>query len=125
MIREIVKIDEELCDGCGNCIPNCHEGALQMIDGKARLVSELMCDGLGACIGHCPQGAITIEKRESEEYDEQAVMAEMIDKGKNTVLAHLNHLQDHGEDRYLKQALEYLQAHRESLPFALKEVHAM
>ena len=62
MIREIVKIDEELCDGCGLCIPNCHEGALQIIDGKARLVSDLMCDGLGACLGHCPLEAITIEK---------------------------------------------------------------
>ena len=60
MIREMVKIDEELCDGCAECIPNCHEGALQMIDGKARLISDLMCDGLGACLGHCPQGAITI-----------------------------------------------------------------
>jgi MinD superfamily P-loop ATPase len=51
MIREIVKIDEELCNGCGDCVPNCHEGALQIIDGKARLISELMCDGLGACLG--------------------------------------------------------------------------
>lgn len=66
MLREIVKIDEDLCDGCGECVPGCHEGALQIIDGKARLVSELMCDGLGACIGHCPQGAISIEKRVSE-----------------------------------------------------------
>lgn len=66
MLREIVKIDEELCDGCGKCIPSCHEGALQIVDGKARLVSEIMCDGLGDCIGHCPQGAISIEKRVSE-----------------------------------------------------------
>jgi len=68
MIREIVKINEDLCNGCGICIPNCHEGALQVIDGKARLISELMCDGLGACLGHCPEGAIEIEKREVEEY---------------------------------------------------------
>ncbi len=62
MNRDILKIDEDLCNGCGQCVPNCHEGALQVIDGKARLVNDLMCDGLGACIGHCPEGAITIEK---------------------------------------------------------------
>src|SRR5664279_319302 len=74
MKRDILKIDEELCNGCGQCVPNCHEGALQVIDGKVRLVSELMCDGLGACIGHCPEGAITIETREAEPYNETRVM---------------------------------------------------
>jgi len=75
MVREMVKIDEVLCNGCGLCVPGCHEGALQIIDGKARLISDLMCDGLGACIGHCPQGAITIEKREAGAYDEASVVA--------------------------------------------------
>ena len=65
MVREMVKIDDSLCNGCGLCVPGCHEGALQIIDGKARLISDLMCDGLGACIGHCPQDAITIERREA------------------------------------------------------------
>ena len=125
MIREIVKIDEELCNGCGDCVPNCHEGALQIIDGKARLISELMCDGLGACIGHCPQGAITIEKREAEDYDEQVVISQMISAGKATVFAHLKHLQEHGETGYLNEALSYIKANREDMPFEIREVHEL
>lgn len=123
MIREIVKIDEELCNGCGDCVPNCHEGALQIIDGKARLISELMCDGLGACLGHCPQGAITIEKREAEEYDEEVVIAQMVKSGKNTVFAHLKHLQEHGETGFLNTALTYIKANRDFMPFKISEVH--
>jgi NAD-dependent dihydropyrimidine dehydrogenase PreA subunit len=74
MEREVVKIDEELCNGCGLCVPGCHEGALQIIDGKARLISDILCDGLGACLGNCPQNAIIIEKREAEAYNESKVM---------------------------------------------------
>ncbi|MGQ1889804.1 ATP-binding protein [Thermophagus sp. OGC60D27] len=122
MIREIVKIDEALCDGCGNCIPNCHEGALAVIDGKARLVSDLLCDGLGACLGHCPQNAITIEKRETQPYDEIETLKLMLPKGKNTVVAHLKHLKDHNENEYLKKAMEYLQSHKNRLSFDLMEV---
>lgn len=73
VLRKIIRIDEEKCNGCGACVPACAEGALQITDGKARLVSEKYCDGLGACLGECPQGAITIEEREAEEFNEGEV----------------------------------------------------
>jgi NAD-dependent dihydropyrimidine dehydrogenase PreA subunit len=108
MLRQIITIDEEKCDGCGECVPNCPEGALQIIDDKARLVSDLFCDGLGACIGHCPMGAITIEEREAEEYNESKVMANIIRQGDSVVKAHLEHLRDHGLTGYVREAINYL-----------------
>lgn len=106
--RKIITIDEEKCNGCGLCIPNCPEGALQIIDGKARLISDLFCDGLGACIGHCPEGAITIEEREAEPYDERKVMENIVKQGENTIKAHLLHLKEHGEFKFLREAITYL-----------------
>jgi len=108
MKRKIVKIIEEKCDGCGQCIPNCAEGALQIINNKARLISDLFCDGLGACLGNCPQDAIVIEEREAEMYDEFKVMEYIVKGGPDVISAHLKHLKDHNEFAYLAQAKEYL-----------------
>jgi NAD-dependent dihydropyrimidine dehydrogenase PreA subunit len=109
MKRQIITIDEKRCTGCGDCIPTCPEGALQIIDGKARLVSDLFCDGLGACLGKCPTGAMSIESREAEPYDERRVMMEsIVNGGPNVIEAHLEHLAAHGEHTFLQQALECL-----------------
>ena len=119
--RKIIKIDADKCNGCGLCIPNCPEGALQMIDGKARVISDLFCDGLGACIGHCPEGAIEIEEREAQGYDERKVMENIVKGGKNVICAHLEHLDEHGETEYLKQALEVLKEKNMEIPNFKKE----
>jgi Pyruvate/2-oxoacid:ferredoxin oxidoreductase delta subunit len=111
MLRKIIQIDEEKCNGCGLCIPNCHEKALQIIDGKARLISDLFCDGLGACLGHCPEGAIEIIEREAEPYNETIVMETIVKQGRNTILAHLEHLRDHNEHEFLKEAVAYIKKH--------------
>ncbi len=122
--RKIIKIDEEKCDGCDLCIPNCPEGALQIIDGKARLVSDLFCDGLGACIGHCPQEAITIEEREAEEYDEREVMRNMVKQGKNVIEAHLEHLKEHRQSEYLKEAIDFLKERDIEIPLKEEALHS-
>ena len=117
--RKIINIDADKCTGCGECIPECPEGAIQLIDGKARLISDLFCDGLGACIGSCPFDAITIEEREAQDYDEKRVMENIIKQGPNTIKAHLKHLKDHGQTRYLKEAIEFL---KEKKVEVLKEI---
>ncbi|HTW90844.1 MAG TPA: 4Fe-4S binding protein [bacterium] len=114
--RKIINVDEEKCTGCGQCIPNCPEGALQVIDGKARLVSDLFCDGLGACVGNCPEGAMTVEERVAEPYDEAKVMANIVKAGPNTIAAHLKHLKDHSACNYYNEALAYLKQHNMASP---------
>jgi len=123
--RQIIKIDEVKCNGCGLCIPNCPEGAIQVVDGKARLLSALFCDGLGACLGYCPQGAITIEEREAEEYNERKVMENIIKQGKNVIVAHLKHLKEHNQNDYLKDALDVLKEKNIDISLDKQEGYAM
>src|SRR5271157_514012 len=116
MKRNIITVDQEKCTGCGLCIPNCPEGAIRIIDGKARLVSDLMCDGLGACLGHCPEAAITIEEREAVEYDERNVMANIVKQGAAAISAHLVHLKEHNQTGYYDQAIGYLKENNIPIP---------
>ena len=106
VMRDIIEIDDEKCNGCGECIPNCVEGALQIVNGKARLISDELCDGIGMCLGHCPQGALTVTQRDTDDFNEEAVEdllkkreaeQELLkDKGKDQQL-----LKDKGKDQQL------------------------
>lgn len=116
MKRKIIKIDEDKCNGCGECIPNCPEGAIQIIDGKARIISDLFCDGLGACLGHCPQEAISIEEREAEPYDEKKTMENIVRAGPNVISAHLEHLKSHNQEELHKQAVAFLKEKKIKAP---------
>jgi len=93
------------------CVPDCPEGALQVIDGKARLVGDLLCDGLGACLKSCPENAISVEEREAEPYDELKVLKNIIPQGPKVIVAHLLHLKNHGQGEFLQQALSHLRMH--------------
>jgi ferredoxin len=112
MKRTVIKIDEELCNGCGNCVEGCHEGALQLINGKAVMISDLYCDGLGACIGECPVGAIELIEKDTEPYDEAKVMERISPKGEKVILAHLKHLRDHNEMDWFRQGVEWCRKNR-------------
>lgn len=101
-VRTMVHIDEDKCDGCGLCVPDCAEGALQIVDGKAKLVSDIYCDGLGACLGSCPRDAITMVDREAHEYDEGAVNERLKDLGKEP----LSHGHDHDRSDTAKAEVE-------------------
>jgi Pyruvate/2-oxoacid:ferredoxin oxidoreductase delta subunit len=94
--RQIITIDEEKCDGCGNCVPACVEGALQVVNGKARLVKQSYCDGLGACLGDCPQDALHVVEQEVEAYDEPAVLGYLQQTAPQAVEKHVAHLAAHG-----------------------------
>lgn len=94
--RQIITIDEEKCDGCGNCVPACVEGALQVVNGKARLVKESYCDGLGACLGDCPQDALHVTELEVESYDEPGVLGHLRQTAPHRVEQHIEHLRSHG-----------------------------
>ncbi|MDD5686618.1 MAG: 4Fe-4S binding protein [Elusimicrobia bacterium] len=115
-IRKIICIDEKRCNGCGLCVTGCPEGAIQIVDGKAKLVGDLLCDGLGACIGNCPQEAITIEERETENYNEKKVMENIIKGGDNLIKAHLKHLKEHSQIKYLAEAENILKEKNIKIP---------
>lgn len=116
MKRNVIHIDEERCTGCGLCVPDCPEGAIQIVEGKARLVKDALCDGLGACLGTCPEGAITIEEREAEAYDEAQAMENVIAQGPEAIHQHLEHLQHMGELELLAQARAILEKHQNTMP---------
>jgi Fe-S-cluster-containing hydrogenase component 2 len=116
MKRKMIEIDQTKCDGCGLCIPNCPEGAIRIVDGKAKLVSDSLCDGLGACLGHCPQGAITVLERNAESYDERKVIKNVISQGHEALEKHLQHLREHNETENLRIAHEYLNGQKTEKP---------
>ena len=116
MKRQIITIDQDKCNGCGECVTGCPEGALQMINGKAHLVNDLFCDGLGACIKGCPVDAISIEEREADSYNERMVMDRIIAAGPDVIKAHLKHLYEHIQKEFLDIAIQVLKEKNLEIP---------
>lgn len=117
--RNIIVINEDKCNGCGLCIPDCPEGALRLIDGKAKLIGELLCDGLGACIGTCPEGALSIQEIKAEKYNETKVMENVVKQGPSVIAAHLKHLKEHRQIDYFNEAIAFLK--KNNLPISSLE----
>ncbi len=116
MKRQIIKIDEDKCIGCGLCASACAEGAIQMVDGKARLISEVFCDGLGACLGECPVDAITIEQREAAPYSERETIEQLLPQGIKVVTLHLEHLKNHGQMKWHDEGVAVLKEKGIAIP---------
>lgn len=116
MKRDIIVIDERVCDGCGLCCKGCPEGALAIVNGKAKLIAEILCDGLGACMGVCPVGAIRVERKDAAPYSETETMTRIAAEGPACIVAHLNHLASHGQKRYLQEALDFLEKNSIAVP---------
>jgi Pyruvate/2-oxoacid:ferredoxin oxidoreductase delta subunit len=110
MKRKIIKIDEEKCTGCGLCVPNCHEQAIKIINGKARLVNDVFCDGLGACLGECPEGALTMEEREAEAFDEKKVLENLVGKEAAATEDHLKILAESGDTEMHREYANFLKS---------------
>jgi len=108
MKRKVIKIDEEKCTGCGLCIPNCHEQAIKIIDGKARLVNDVFCDGLGACLGECPEGALSLEEREAQPFDEKKVLENLVQKESAAMREHLKGLAAAGDTEVHREYANFL-----------------
>ncbi len=123
MKRKIITIDEDKCNGCGQCVFDCPEGALKVINGKARLVNDFLCDGLGACLGDCPEGAISIEEREASAYDEIKTMENIVKGGEVAIKAHLEHLNGHGDKKSLAAALAFLREKKIEVDFNENKQH--
>lgn len=122
MKRTIIEIDEDKCVGCEKCVHACHEGALVMVDGKARVIGDLLCDGLGACLDVCDFDALKLVQKDTEPYNEEKVMQGLVNKGDATVVAHLNHLKDHKQYVWYNEGVDFLIENNMSLASSFAKI---